>query len=401
MNDDSGQRRFRPDKRLLAYPAAFLVNAGITMLNFSVIFFMRRNYGTSPALVGWMSAFWAAAYLVGCIGLGPLSRRLSYRGALPLATFVMGLSTLLILLIPSEAAAFLWYMLFGLITALHWPPLMGWLSQGFEGTELNKAVGGFNLSWSTGAGAGPFIAGLLLERSINLPFLVITALYWLVSLVYLVTFIVSSRAAARRIDLHDVELPVPVDRSSPLRLAGWIGVTSSYAVLGALMFIFPMYAEDVLGYSESFTGLLLFLRGAVTVAGFYLAGRTLFWHHNRTQILLSQLLLALTAVLLALSSGPPAYLILFSVFGLLFALQYATSIFHGVSGSLEREKRMAVHEGSLTFGVVLGSAGGGLLYQRLSFQSVLVMVAALILLAGLLQLASYRLLGADKKTAAS
>jgi DHA1 family multidrug resistance protein-like MFS transporter/DHA1 family quinolone resistance protein-like MFS transporter len=401
MNDESGQQRFRPDKRLLAYPAAFLVNAGITMLNFSVIFFMRRSYGTSPALVGWMSAFWAAAYLVGCIGLGPLSRRLSYRGSLPLATFVMGLSTLLILLIPSEAAAFLWYIIFGLITALHWPPLMGWLSQGFEGAELNKAVGGFNLSWSTGAGAGPFIAGLLLERSITLPLLVITALYWLVSLVYLITFIASSRATARRVRLPEEKTPPPVDRSSPLRLAGWIGVTSSYAVLGALMFIFPMYAEDVLGYSESFTGLLLFLRGVVTVAGFYLASRTLFWHHNRVQILLSQLLLALTAVLLALFSGPGAYLVLFSVFGLLFALQYATSIFHGVSGSLEREKRMAVHEGSLTFGVVLGSAGGGLLYQQLSFQSVMIMVAALILLAGLLQLASYRLTGADKKTAAS
>ena len=95
------------------------------MLNFSLIFFMRRSYGTSPALVGWLSAVWAAAYLVGCIGLGRLSRRLSYRGSLPLATFTMGLATLLILIVPSETAAFLWYILFGLITALHWPPADG------------------------------------------------------------------------------------------------------------------------------------------------------------------------------------------------------------------------------------------------------------------------------------
>ncbi len=389
------------DKRFLIYPAAFMVNGGITMLNFSVIFFMRRTYGTSPALVGWMSAFWAFAYLIGCIGLGRLSRRLSYRRALPLATFVMGFSTLAILIIPWEISAFFWYMLFGLVTALHWPPLMGWLSEGLEGRDLSRAVGGFNLSWSTGAGAGPFIAGLLIERGLRLPLVVIVLLYGFMALLYLSAFSLSQRRKSRLAEVPKIDLPKIADQSSPLRYAGWIGVASSYTLLGALMFIFPMYAEDVLGYSESFTGLLLFLRGAVTVAGFYLAGKTIFWHHNPLQISISQLLLGASALLLAFAVRPGSYLALFTLFGLIFAMQYATSIFHGVSGALEREQRMAIHEGSLTFGVVLGSAGGGLLYQWVSFRSVLVMIALAVAAAFFVQALSYRTVSKRTKKAAS
>ena len=167
------------------------------------------------------------------------------------------------------------------------------------------------------------------------------------------------------------------------------------------MFIFPMYAEDVLGYAESFTGLLLFLRGAVTVAGFYLAGKTIFWHHNPLQISISQLLLGACALLLAFAFRPGTYLMLYIFFGLIFALQYATSIFHGVSGALNREQRMAIHEGSLTFGVVLGSAGGGLLYQWFSFRSVMVMIALAVAAASFAQVLSYRKLSRSTKKAAS
>ncbi len=380
------------DKRLLIYPAAFAVNAGITMLNFSLIFFMRRNYGTSPSLVGWLSAFWALAYLAGCLGLGGLSRRLSYRKALPLATFTMGLSVLLILVIPSETAAFVWYVLFGFITALHWPPLMGWLSEGLEGQDLNRSVGGFNISWSTGAGAGPFIAGFLVEQSVTLPLWVITGLYWIIALTYSISLMVYSGKTAlisEGTSLTEDQVQQN-DNSSPLRFAGWIGVGSSYTLLGVLLFIFPMYAVDKLGYSESFTGMLLFMRGTVTVAGFYLAGKTLFWHNNSRQISISQLLLGLTALALAFVSASSLYIVLFVLFGLTFALQYATSIFHGVSGSIDRERRMAIHESALTIGIMIGSAGGGLLYESLSFRTVLILTALLIFLAGLSQIVSFK-----------
>ena len=391
----------KTDKRLLIYPAAFLVNAGITMLNFSLIFFMRRHYGTSPGFIGWLSAFWALAYLAGCLGLGGISRRLSYRGALPLATFIMGVSVLLILIIPSETGAFFLYILFGLITALHWPPLMGWLSESLEGAELNRAVGGFNISWSTGAGSGPFIAGFLVERSISLPLLVITGLYWLVTLLYIAVFVFArtAKAAPVSLDIPGPSASRPADNSSPLRFAGWIGVMSAYTLLGTILFIFPMYAEDVLHYSESFTGMLLFLRGVITVAGFYAAGKTLFWHNNPRQITFSQIILGATALLLAVSSAPWAYLLLFTIFGIVFALQYATSIFHGVSGSIDRERRMAVHESALTIGIVLGSAGGGLLYEKLSFKSVLLLVALLIFLFALAQLFTFKNKTFKKKTA--
>jgi predicted MFS family arabinose efflux permease len=59
-------------------------------------------------------------------------------------------------------------------------------------------------------------------------------------------------------------------------------------------------------------------------------------------------------------------------FGILFALSYNNSLFHGVSGSLRRSTRMAVHEGLLTAGVVAGSAIAGILYQGGRFSRVVV-----------------------------
>ena len=238
-------------------------------------------------------------------------------------------------------------------------------------------------------------------QGLRLPLVVIVLLYGFMALLYLSAFSLSQRRKSRLAEVPKIDLPKIADQSSPLRYAGWIGVASSYTLLGALMFIFPMYAEDVLGYSESFTGLLLFLRGAVTVAGFYLAGKTIFWHHNPLQISISQLLLGASALLLAFAVRPGSYLALFTLFGLIFAMQYATSIFHGVSGALEREQRMAIHEGSLTFGVVLGSAGGGLLYQWVSFRSVLVMIALAVAAAFFVQALSYRTVSKRTKKAAS
>ena len=56
-----------------------------------------------------------------------------------------------------------------------------------------------------------------------------------------------------------------------------------------------------------------------------------------------------------------------ALFGLLFALSYNNSLFHGVTGSVQRSTRMAVHEGLLTAGVVCGSSIGGILYQTGDF----------------------------------
>ncbi len=48
--------------------------------------------------------------------------------------------------------------------------------------------------------------------------------------------------------------------------------------MGVLLFIFPAYAKESLGFSESLSGSFLLVRLAVATAGFSLWGRWTFWH---------------------------------------------------------------------------------------------------------------------------
>ena len=65
----------------------------------------------------------------------------------------------------------------------------------------------------------------------------------------------------------------PVSRPSPLRYAARLGIGATYFLNGSLLFIFPAWAQDTLGFSESTTGGLLLVRMAVATLGFSLWGR--------------------------------------------------------------------------------------------------------------------------------
>ncbi|MDD3366475.1 MAG: hypothetical protein PHS67_04350, partial [Sphaerochaetaceae bacterium] len=88
------------------------------------------------------------------------------------------------------------------------------------------------------------------------------------------------------------------------------------------------------------------------------------------------------------------YILFFFVFGMLFAMMYSFSIFHGASGSIHRSKRMLIHEMLLTIGTIVGSIVGGTVYQYLDFTRVLyacsVLVAIPIIIALLRNLLSIK-----------
>lgn len=69
------------------------------------------------------------------------------------------------------------------------------------------------------------------------------------------------------------------------------------------------------------------------------------------------------------------------VIGIIVAISYSLSLFHGTSGSLERGKRTAIHEIVLSAGLITGSTAGGQILRNFSIQSVYLfclIIAALI-----------------------
>lgn len=353
---------------LLLY-ASFLANIGIGILNFSLVFYMRDLFGAGSAQIGLLSSLWALSYLLGCFILHRLSGKIGPKRSLSAASFGMAVFSFFILKSTSILWLYIFSSLFGFITAMFWPPLEGWLSEGYEGADLNKREGKFNLSWSAALTVSPYIAGLMIERSLTLPLIFTIGVYILLfsSFLFVSTFFLKTDPRRSK---EEEAGGGGSGKSTFLRYIAWMGIFSSYLINGVVLFVFPLYAREVLGIQESYIGLLFLLRALFSTAVFVYMSRTVWWHFNRLQMIAVQLTLILFCFALPFIRGWSTLAVMFSFFGILFAFQYSNSLFHGVSGSVNRERRMAVHEGVLTAGLIIGAVGGGVLYQVYGIRTV-------------------------------
>ncbi len=172
------------------------------------------------------------------------------------------------------------------------------------------------------------------------------------------------------------ENEVSFDNSTALRFVAWSGNFTGYVIFGILIFVFPLYAREILNFSESSIGLLLLFRALFSTLIFVFAGKMIWWHFNKIFMVITQLLIVLFSVFFTFLQSWISFAVSLSLFGILFAAEYSSSIFHGVSGSVHREKRMAVHEAVLTVGVITGSIGGGEIYQKWGMSAVFNSAAA-------------------------
>lgn len=300
--------------------------------------------------------------------------------------FLMASTMTCILLIHSLTAAFVSYFIAGFAIALYWPPLMGWLSEGKEGAELNRSIGRFNFSWSSANIVSPFLAGLLFEMNPVLPLWTGVAVQGLI-FCYILTASLASTAV--RGDNYREPRKRPEERTeggeSPLRLIAWIGIFTSYAMIGVVNSMFPLFGREVLLLSASLVGGLLLLRALSTTAGFVLFGRTSRWHFLVSPHFYVQAGFLLIIVALVAFPRAGAYALLLPVFGMAAAYSYCSSIFHGAAGASRRGRSMTIHETVLTAGQVVGSVGSGFAYQYRGMTGALVFLACIIAASGLIQ----------------
>ncbi|HSV55861.1 MAG TPA: MFS transporter, partial [Magnetospirillaceae bacterium] len=151
-------------------PAAFLNSLAMGSVILGTVFMLREVFHASPGVVGRIGALWSLAYFVSCLSLRKLTSRVVPRNSMIFMSASAAVIFLAFCLFPSLPAAYIAYIAFGVIIALFWPPLMGWLSRGLEGKDLSRATGLFSFSWSTGGIVSPYLAGILSEADKFLPF---------------------------------------------------------------------------------------------------------------------------------------------------------------------------------------------------------------------------------------
>ena len=146
-----------------------------------------------------------------------------------------------------------------------------------------------------------------------------------------------------------------------------------YSGMSLILTIFPLYAKEVLGISESTTGFLLLIRGVTTCFSFMALGLTGFWQFRKRYIFLTQILFSVLCLAAVRVESIGGYAVFFFLFGIVFAAGYSQSMFHGASGCLNRSERMIVHEVLLTVGTIFRAIFGGYIYERFTFQPVLLL----------------------------
>ncbi|MBN2051140.1 MAG: MFS transporter [Spirochaetales bacterium] len=357
-------------------PAAFLVALGLNMLTFGIVFYMADTFSSTPGEIGSLSALWSVCYLAGCFLLRPLGKRLLPRHSMIAATASMAVSLSLVVLLQSRPLTFLLYGIAGLSTSLFFPPLMTWLATGIEGPELNKTMARFSFSWSLGGVISPFIAGHLVEAS---PAYVFYACISALLMTFLAILLVSIKLRGVKTSGAEAatqEIPEIADHSTPLRFPAWAGNFSVYVLMGTINVVFPLFAREELLLKESMIGIIMLLRALYATLGFLFFGRFVFWHFNRKFLLILQTVLVVFSLLLMFLRSFTGFLLVLPFQGFILSAFYSSSVFHGAVGCPERQQRMAIHEGVLTIGVVLGSVLGGLIYQQTSIRGVFTLVMA-------------------------
>ena len=102
-------------RALILLPGAFIANAGIGILNFSLVFYMRDIFNSTAAEIGWFSSIWAFSYFIGCFALHKLSRAIGAHRSI--AAAALGMVCIVIAMLSSTTAIlmFVLYSLFGFI----------------------------------------------------------------------------------------------------------------------------------------------------------------------------------------------------------------------------------------------------------------------------------------------
>ncbi len=367
---------------------SFLGQFSMAVINLGLIFYTREKFGLSPQAIGLLTSLAPVTYFAGLILLKQVVAKNSPAVTVITAAGGMTITGTLITTMRSAWPVFILYAVYGGFMALFWPTIMGWISRGREGKALGRRVSHFNFSWSGGLILGPYAAGILTEAGTGLAIwgagAAMAAIVILAAGAMRLPGVGSAASGSR----HILDAGT-ADRSTSLRFICWIGIFTGYFVFGITMNIFPLYAKDILSYSEGSIGLLLLVRALVTTLIFVLLGNLDFWHFKLRYIVGFQLLLAVSLAYGTAAKGTVELLFFFILFGVAFAGIYTNSIFHGAAGSINREFRMALHEAFLTAGLIAGSLSGGILYQRTSFSTVLLMSLAVTIAVALIQVLLY------------
>ena len=349
--------------------STFLSQGSIVIFNFTLVYYLREC-GIDSVGIGLASSIYPTLYFLGCIFMPKLLPSLKGKARILAANIGMAFTGLVLTFIKNEALIMTDLVFYGLFQSLLWTNMETWITGGKEGGELTSRLTLFNFSWSFSVGLATSFSGFVSEYSTRLSI-------WSGCVFFLISALLVALSGRSYDSKKEKEEIVSEDHSSPLRFPSWAGVLLVYTGYSLVLTVFPQYAMDTLGYSESVTGNILLFRGISVTIAFLIMQKARVWQKGVGPILGSQAFFAILTFLMLFLRSVAAFAILFALYGFVFALSYDLSIFHGAEGAKDRHKRMVIHEVLLTIGTIIGSLVGGFVYQYFSFKTLVLTISIL------------------------
>ena len=381
----------RDSAKVLVLDAVSLLGQGVIyMINLALVYYLRYSNGIPSGIVGLAASTYTLAFFLGCMFLYPIYARFS--GHVLIGASFLGMSLAILALLQAEAIwlIFLCLALYGLFMSLLWAPLEAWLMDSADERSINGILGSFNLSWSLGVGLSPLITTWIVSmdpRNVFIIGIAVFVMLWLTTST-LARFCRPARPSSDEKSI-DPTIGAASRRVLAIRVISWSVAFMAYAVQAILLNIFPMFAKDILGVSDQMSGTILFLRGMAACASFFFLSHTSWWQLRFSRILGAEALIAILMIVLSASRSIAVIAISILIYGLVFSLCASFSSFHSACGIGDKVRTMRIHEGVINLGSVVGTALGGVIYERAGYSAVWLMLIIMLVLLASVQIAYY------------
>ncbi|NLZ03929.1 MAG: MFS transporter [Phycisphaerae bacterium] len=363
--------------------------------------FVLTAIGGAETHVGYALAGNSLAYMAALLITGSWLGHLDVRRATRLATIVALVAAAAMVAAVFGAGrqgevagpAWIWMIIAaggfgGAAMALFWPFLMSWVSARYEGVRLNRRLGRYNGSWSSGALVGPIIGAWLVERNPLWPMVAAVGCFAL-SLLLLV--LARNNTGHTGEDGPSGAPPEPIHDPRALIAYRWMSRVALFCAWASQAIVRSQFALlfVALGYSEAQFGIYYAVFALCNFLSLTAAGRWAFWHFRLAPLLAGQMVLMVALLMMIYGRTLGVFVVSAIVLGLPFGFAYSSHLYYGVSASRNRSTRMVIHEIVISVGVITGAGTGGHLARHVGPYAPYWFAVALIGLGLVVQLAIY------------
>jgi MFS family permease len=338
------------------------------------------HFGVSTAAAASVISVFALMRVVGALPVGRLVDRFGEAGVMAAGITVVAVSSVLAGFSQSFTELIVLRGSGGVGSAMFSISAQALLLGAVPGDHRGRASGLFSGGFLLGGISGPALGGLVATWSLRAPFFIYGGLLVVPAILAAVVLRRAPnrrRAAAVRRPAHPVAILGRAVRSRTWRAAASANLADGFAVLGVRGALVPLFVREVLHRSPVWTGIGFLLFAVLNGAALLPGGRVADSMGRRPVLIAGCTISAVGMVVLALLSGPWAYLAALAVAGFGSGLlDVAPAAMIGDIIDRDGGTVVASYQMAGDIGSVVGPVAGGFLVDSASYGTAFALAAA-------------------------